>query len=249
MTEANDITRREAIARTALLLGGTFAAAHLAGARAPPGRLRPARTGARRRSRRRRASWSPPIAEHIIPATDTPGARAAGVDRFVDVILTNYYKAPERERFLAGLADLDTRSQKENGKAFLQSTPAQQVALLRAMDGESYPPERVLAKAEPLNTERAKMRDSLVRPEQHLDDDQRSDARLRRRGASETRGASSRGVVLPSHEGAHPARLLHVERRRDDGAQGQPDGRLSRRHPLPERRPLVGLTHSHSTET
>jgi gluconate 2-dehydrogenase gamma chain len=163
MTEGNDITRREAIARTALLLGGTLAAAHLAGAESP------AWAAAAGPSWRARTLSSPQselvatIAEHILPATDTPGARAAGVDRFVDLILTDYYKSAERDRFLAGLATLDTRSQKANGKTFLASTPAQQVALLQAMDAESYPPERVLAKAEPLNTERAKMRDSLSR--------------------------------------------------------------------------------------
>jgi len=149
MTEGNDITRREAIARTALLLGGTLAAAHLAGAESPAWA---AAVGPHFRARTLSSPQSElvaSIAEHILPATDTPGARAAGVDRFVDVILTDYYKAPERERFVAGLADVDARSQKANGKTFLASTPAQQVALLRAMDAESYPPERVLAKAEP----------------------------------------------------------------------------------------------------
>jgi gluconate 2-dehydrogenase gamma chain len=163
MTEGNDITRREAVARTALLLGGTLAAAHLAGAESP------AWAAAAGPDFRRRTLSSPQselvaaIAEHILPATDTPGARAAGVDRFVDVILTDYYKAPERERFLAGLADVDARSQTVSGKPFLAATPAQQVALLRAMDAESYPPQNVLAKAEPLTSERARMRDSLAR--------------------------------------------------------------------------------------
>ena len=164
MTEGNDITRREAIARTALLLGGTLAAAHLAGAESP------AWAAAAGPSWRARTLSSPQselvatIAEHILPATDTPGARAAGVDRFVDVILTDYYKAAERERFLAGLADARcARRRRRTARPSSHSTPAQQVALLHAMDAESYPPERVLAKAEPLNTERAKMRDSLAR--------------------------------------------------------------------------------------
>jgi gluconate 2-dehydrogenase gamma chain len=163
MTDGTDITRREAIARTALLVGGTLAAAHIAGAESP------AWAAAGRPDWRARTLTSPQselvatIAEHILPATDTPGARAAGVDRFVDVILTDYYRSAERDRFVAGLADIDVRSQKANGKSFLESTPAQQLALLSAMDAESYPPQRVLEKAEPLNTERAKMRDSLAR--------------------------------------------------------------------------------------
>jgi gluconate 2-dehydrogenase gamma chain len=163
MTEGNDITRRDAIARTALLLGGTFAAAHLAGAESTAWAAAAAPNWRSRTLSSPQSDLVATVAEHIIPATDTPGARAAGVDRFVDVILTDYYKAEERDRFLAGLADLDARSRKVNGQTFLSSTPAQQAALLHAMDAESYPPERVLARAEPLNTERAKMRDSLVR--------------------------------------------------------------------------------------
>ena len=163
MTDETDITRREAIARTALLVGGTLAAAHVAGAESPAWAAAASPRWRARTLSSPQSELVATIAEHILPATDTPGARAAGVDRFVDVMLTDHYKAPERERFLAGLADVDARSQTANGKRFLDATPAQQVALLHAMDGESYPPERVLAKAEPLNTERAKMRDSLAR--------------------------------------------------------------------------------------
>ena len=163
MSDGNNITRREAVARTALLLGGTLAATSIAGAEssawasiATPGwresTLSPAQS-----------ELVAAIAEHIIPTTDTPGARAAGVHRFVDVILTSYYKDEERNRFLAGLADVDARAKKLHGAAFLQTTPKQQIALLTAMDAESYPPPRVLEKAEPLNAERAKMRDSLAR--------------------------------------------------------------------------------------
>ena len=43
------------------------------------------------------------IADEIIPRTDTPGARDAGVHRFVDTMLAEYYTAPERDRFIAGL--------------------------------------------------------------------------------------------------------------------------------------------------
>jgi gluconate 2-dehydrogenase gamma chain len=85
------------------------------------------------------------------------------VHRFVDVILSDYYKADERRRFLDGLADLDARAQQAHGAPFLKTSAQQQVALLSAMDAESYPPQRVLEKAEPLNAERNKMRDSLAR--------------------------------------------------------------------------------------
>jgi gluconate 2-dehydrogenase gamma chain len=163
MTEGNSITRREAVARTALLLGGTLAATSIAGAESTAwaaASMPDWRAGTLSESQ---SELVASIAEHIIPATDTPGARAAGVHRFVDVILTDYYKTEERGRFLVGLAEVDARAQKAHGTTFLTSTAKQQVDLLTALDAESYPPPRVLEKAEPLNAERAKMRDSLAR--------------------------------------------------------------------------------------
>ncbi|HUQ45238.1 MAG TPA: gluconate 2-dehydrogenase subunit 3 family protein [Gemmatimonadaceae bacterium] len=82
MGTPNGITRHEAIARIALLLGGTLAASTIAGAEravwaATPG-WRPRSLSAQQ------AEMVATIAEHIIPATDTPGARAAGVHRLVD---------------------------------------------------------------------------------------------------------------------------------------------------------------------
>src|SRR5947207_4576408 len=44
------------------------------------------------------------IAELIIPATDTPGARAAHVDQFIDLLLGEWAPDEERARFLQGLA-------------------------------------------------------------------------------------------------------------------------------------------------
>ncbi|MDB4883075.1 MAG: hypothetical protein JWL95_1841 [Gemmatimonadetes bacterium] len=77
------------------------------------------------------------LAELIIPATTTPGARAARVDAFVDGLLSDIFTRAERERFLAGLADVDARARAAHGVTFVQATPAQQTALLTAMDLES----------------------------------------------------------------------------------------------------------------
>ena len=160
---SDDITRREAVTRTALLLGGTLAASSISGVHgnAWAKTLAPSWRADTLSAEQRELVAT--IAEHIIPATDTPGARAAGVDRFIDAMLTDYYKADERSRFLQGLADLDARAGKEHGAPFLKTTAGQQVALLTAMDGESYPPQRVLERAEPMTAERARMRDSLAR--------------------------------------------------------------------------------------
>ena len=43
----------------------------------------------------------------IIPETDTPGAKGARVNEFIDVILTEWANDEERRNFLNGLADVD----------------------------------------------------------------------------------------------------------------------------------------------
>jgi gluconate 2-dehydrogenase gamma chain len=75
------------------------------------------------------------LAELIIPTTDTPGARAALVDRFVDNILVNTTPA-DKERFLTGLTWMDTRSTALYGKAFTAATPEQQTELLTRLAAE-----------------------------------------------------------------------------------------------------------------
>jgi hypothetical protein len=72
--------------------------------------------------------------DQIIPETDTPGAKAARVNEFIDVILTEWAVDDERKDFLTGLADVDKQSNELFGKNFIDASPAQQFTLLRAMD-------------------------------------------------------------------------------------------------------------------
>jgi len=74
------------------------------------------------------------IIDLIIPATDTPGAKAARVNEFMDVILTDWASADERARFLGGLDDLDAQAEALFGKSFLDASTAQQTAMLQALD-------------------------------------------------------------------------------------------------------------------
>ena len=69
------------------------------------------------------------LSELIIPQTDTPGAKATLVDRFIDSVLQDATPA-DRKRFLDGLAWVDTRSKALFNKDFVSSTPTQQTDLL-----------------------------------------------------------------------------------------------------------------------
>jgi hypothetical protein len=74
--------------------------------------------------------------ELILPATDTPGAHAAGVTGFIAVIVGEWDTAEDRDRFMKGLETLDTMSRDRFAKDFVDGTEADQVALLSALDSE-----------------------------------------------------------------------------------------------------------------
>ena len=74
------------------------------------------------------------MTEQIIPATDTPGAKDARVNEFIDVILTEWATPEERAHFIEGLEDIDKQSQKLFGKNFVDASPDQQLVQLRAID-------------------------------------------------------------------------------------------------------------------
>jgi hypothetical protein len=75
-------------------------------------------------------------AEQIIPRTHTPGATDARVADFIDMMLADWYRPAERDRFVAGLVDLDVRAMTAHGKAFADISAAARVALLMSMDDE-----------------------------------------------------------------------------------------------------------------
>jgi hypothetical protein len=76
------------------------------------------------------------VSEIIVPETDSPGATAAGVVDFVDVILSEWLEDDERDRFLAGLDDVDRRSHALEGTPFTSCTVEGQISLVAALDGE-----------------------------------------------------------------------------------------------------------------
>jgi hypothetical protein len=76
------------------------------------------------------------IAELIIPKTDTPGAREAGVPAFIDVMLADWGDDDQRQMFTTGLANVDERSRAAFGKDFNGCTPPQQTEILEDLDYE-----------------------------------------------------------------------------------------------------------------
>lgn len=73
------------------------------------------------------------LTELIIPATDTPGAKAAHVNRYIDLFLRDGDQT-QRERFMAGLNWLDGHSIHQHGHPFVHLTAAQQTAILTDLE-------------------------------------------------------------------------------------------------------------------
>ncbi len=78
------------------------------------------------------------LTELIIPATDTPGAKAAHVNRYIDLFLRDG-DATQRDHFMTGLNWLDGHSIHEHGHPFVHLTPVQQAAILQSLDTGAGP--------------------------------------------------------------------------------------------------------------
>ena len=75
------------------------------------------------------------LCELIIPQTDTPGAKDALVNRFIDSVLQEATPA-DRDAFLNGLAWMDARSRTLFAQDVLSATREQQSALLTRLSSE-----------------------------------------------------------------------------------------------------------------
>lgn len=78
------------------------------------------------------------LTEIVIPTTDTPGAKQAEVNRYIDLLLHDG-PASERERFVAGLQWFDDYAAKKNGQPFAKLTTAEQTAIVAELDAEGTP--------------------------------------------------------------------------------------------------------------
>lgn len=110
--------RKEAIKKTAILMGGlVFAPSALGvlnGCKARPG-----------------VDWNPQffnrerawlvttLSDIIIPETDTPGASQAGVPAFIEEMVYTAYTEENREQFLSGLDEFDDLAKDLHGNNFV----------------------------------------------------------------------------------------------------------------------------------
>jgi gluconate 2-dehydrogenase gamma chain len=71
------------------------------------------------------------LAEVLIPKTDTPGAKDAGVPAFIDGILKEVYPQADKDRFVKGLTAFDEEAKKIYGESFALCTAEEKTAYVK----------------------------------------------------------------------------------------------------------------------
>jgi len=124
--------RRSALKRTALIMGGALSSSAITGV-------------LQGCTAEKQIDWQPTflsqeqatttadVAERIIPVTDTPGAKDAGVPEFIDNMLNDVYTEEEQQRYLDGLNQLNQESDSAFGDPFSALEPEQQDQVLQTM--------------------------------------------------------------------------------------------------------------------
>ena len=128
------LTRREAIRRVSTLFGG----AALVGQSAMLASCATAQDAENVLFSGSEIALLDEIADTILPETDTPGARAAGVGAFMALMVADTYYERDQAIFREGLAAIDAASRETSGAGFASATAADRQALLEALDVEQY---------------------------------------------------------------------------------------------------------------
>ncbi|MBC2670107.1 gluconate 2-dehydrogenase subunit 3 family protein [Novosphingobium piscinae] len=74
------------------------------------------------------------VADTLIPRTDTPGARDAGVPAVFAALMRDWASAERRATCLGALQAIDTAAQTTAGQPFARLSPARRTAVLTAHD-------------------------------------------------------------------------------------------------------------------
>lgn len=135
------MNRREAIQRTALVLGYAVSApalmAVLNGCKATPElNYKPVFFT------EDQARLVSELAEIILPKTTTPGAKDLGVPSFIDLALKDTYLQKDKDRYLTGLTAFDELAKKNFGDTFIDLDPEKQQQHVKTVHDEAVAAER-----------------------------------------------------------------------------------------------------------
>ena len=128
------MTRREALSRVSLLLGGTIIGANIFLEGCKPADQK-AKTGLNFDDAD--IAYLDEISETILPQTTTAGAKAAKVGTFMTVMIRDCYDEQDQKIFREGMNKLNEASEKKYDKSFMEADPKQRHDLLVEVDKET----------------------------------------------------------------------------------------------------------------
>lgn len=128
------MNRREAIEKITLMLGGVMAAPLMAGAMGEKLNF-----GASVNVSAEQEALLAEIADVIIPTTGTPGAKAAGVEKFIIRVVRDCYQIDEQKKFYAGVAQIDKDSQNTYQKGFIALDATQKKEIITKATSSDKP--------------------------------------------------------------------------------------------------------------
>lgn len=129
------MNRREALQRTALVLGYTISAP-LAAAVLNGCKAKPEIAFVPKFFNEDQARLISALAETILPRTDTPGAIDAGVPGFIDDLVATVYSAEQQKNFTDGLSALEAQAKSELGNNFIDASPTEQLAFIKKTNND-----------------------------------------------------------------------------------------------------------------
>lgn len=144
MTKKHDaqelMTRREAVRRVSTMFGGMalVGQAAMLSACSEPAQEQAVRSTSEALFTDSDTALLDEIAETILPETETPGAKAAGVGAFMALMVTDTYYSEDQEIFRNGMATIEAQSRETFGKDFISATADERLGLLRTLDAAQF---------------------------------------------------------------------------------------------------------------
>ena len=124
------MNRREAVQHISLLLGGTIVGStfFLSGCKTE--------TKVTKEFTDEDVVLLDEVSDTILPPTKTPGAKAAGVGKFMTIMVNDCYDADDQKVFHEGIKKLNDAADKKYNTSFVKLSPEQRHEFLVSLDNE-----------------------------------------------------------------------------------------------------------------
>lgn len=131
----NFINRREALKSVVLMMGGTMVGANVTLTGCAPEKQIEGLDFSEDE-----LAYMDEIGEAIIPTTDTPGAKAAGIGSFMAMMVKSTYTEEQQKSFVNGLNRLKSDFKVDNSKEFMDATVEERTNYLNQINKKAMVP-------------------------------------------------------------------------------------------------------------